>query len=183
MAIGIPLIQRILDDFKNGDARQLKLFLQNLYEKVKGIEENVNVKINNVPSLEPTKNTLALRDTDGQMKAQDPTEDDDVVTKGWADSEYAPGTAGDVESAQDAVGSILVDSASVDFTYNDATPSITAAVLPAGVDHAALNNLNSASYTHLTAGNHTELTDGGDTVLHYHQSDRDDAVAMAIALG
>jgi len=30
------------------------------------------------------------------------------------------------EQAQDAVGSILVDSSTVDFTYNDAAPSITA---------------------------------------------------------
>ena len=32
------------------------------------------------------------------------------------------------EEAQDAVGTILVDSPSVDFTYSDATPSITATV-------------------------------------------------------
>lgn len=34
------------------------------------------------------------------------------------------------EEAQDAVGTILTDTATVDFTYNDATPSITASVLP-----------------------------------------------------
>ena len=45
------------------------------------------------------------------------------------------------EQAQDAVGTILVDSSSIDFTYNDATPSITAVVLPAGVDHNSLANL------------------------------------------
>lgn len=33
------------------------------------------------------------------------------------------------EAAQDAVGTILTDSATVDFTYNDVTPSITATVL------------------------------------------------------
>lgn len=44
------------------------------------------------------------------------------------------------EVAQDAVGSILVDSSSIDFTYADGTPSITAVVLPAGVDHDALLN-------------------------------------------
>lgn len=44
------------------------------------------------------------------------------------------------ERAQDAVGTILADSSSIDFTYNDGTPSITAVVLPAGVDHDALNN-------------------------------------------
>jgi hypothetical protein len=44
------------------------------------------------------------------------------------------------ERAQDAVGNALVDSTSVDFTYNDAGNSITAAVLPAGVNHNALQN-------------------------------------------
>ena len=43
------------------------------------------------------------------------------------------GSLTDVEFAQDAVGSILVDSSTIDFTYNDATPSITAAVLPLGI--------------------------------------------------
>lgn len=33
------------------------------------------------------------------------------------------------EDAQDAIGSILVDSATIDFTYSDATPSITATVI------------------------------------------------------
>ena len=45
-----------------------------------------------------------------------------------------------VEAAQDAVGNILTDTASVDFTYNDAGNQITAAVLPGGVDHNALLN-------------------------------------------
>lgn len=45
------------------------------------------------------------------------------------------------EQAQDAVAGALVDSASIDFSYNDGVPSITAVVLPAGVDHNQLNNL------------------------------------------
>lgn len=44
------------------------------------------------------------------------------------------------ERAQDAIGTILVDSSSIDFTYADGTPSITAVVLPAGVDHDSLQN-------------------------------------------
>jgi hypothetical protein len=35
-------------------------------------------------------------------------------------------------------------------------------------NHADLQNLNTASYTHLTATNHTDLTDGGATTLHKH---------------
>jgi hypothetical protein len=44
------------------------------------------------------------------------------------------------ELAQDAIGTILTDSSSIDFTYDDGTPSITAVVLPAGVDHDSLQN-------------------------------------------
>jgi hypothetical protein len=44
------------------------------------------------------------------------------------------------EAAQDAVGGILTDTASLDFTYNDAGNTISGVVLPAGVDHNALLN-------------------------------------------
>lgn len=39
-------------------------------------------------------------------------------------------------------------------------------------NHADLQNLNTASYTHLSATNATNLTDGGDSTLHYHAADR-----------
>jgi len=79
------------------------------------------------------------------------------------------------EDAQDAVGNILTDSASIDFTYNDAGNQITAAVLPAGVNHALLNNLNSTTHFHLTQTEYTDLTDAGDSALHFHSSDRNRA--------
>jgi predicted double-glycine peptidase len=69
------------------------------------------------------------------------------------------------ELAQDAVGTILTDTASVDFTYNDVANTITAAVLPAGVNHDALQNfvanehINHSSVV-LTAG--VGLSGGGD---------------------
>lgn len=44
------------------------------------------------------------------------------------------------EAAQDAVAAALVDSPSVDFTYDDALNQISAQVLPAGVDHDQLLN-------------------------------------------
>jgi len=44
------------------------------------------------------------------------------------------------ENVQDAIGGILTDSSSIDFTYNDAGNIITAVVLPGGVDHDALFN-------------------------------------------
>ena len=69
------------------------------------------------------------------------------------------------EAAQDAVGGILTDTVSIDFTYNDAGNQITAAVLPGGVDHNSLNNFVvnkhiDHSTVSISAG--TGLTGGGD---------------------
>lgn len=45
-----------------------------------------------------------------------------------------------IEKAQDAVGQILIDSASINFTYDDVNAEITAVALPAGINHDALQN-------------------------------------------
>lgn len=60
------------------------------------------------------------------------------------------------EAAQDAVGTILVDSTSVDFTYTDATPSITAAVKYAGTGAAA--TAARSDHTHSLSGKVTLKT-------------------------
>ena len=60
-------------------------------------------------------------------------------------------------------GQILWDT--IDFTGSDLTDIATR-------NHADLQNLNTATYTHLSATNHTDLTDAGDSALHYHASDR-----------
>lgn len=39
-------------------------------------------------------------------------------------------------------------------------------------NHADLQNINTATYTHLSATHATDLTDGGDSALHFHSSDR-----------
>lgn len=49
----------------------------------------------------------------------------------------------------------------IDFTGSTLTDLVTR-------NHADLQNLNTASYTHLTSANHTDLTDGGATTLHKH---------------
>lgn len=51
------------------------------------------------------------------------------------------------ENAQDAVGGILVDSATIDFTYADATPSITASVIQAAIDHGTIGGLADDDHT------------------------------------
>lgn len=44
------------------------------------------------------------------------------------------------ENAQDAVGTILVDSSTIDFTYNDGTPSITASVIDGSISTTKLGS-------------------------------------------
>lgn len=48
------------------------------------------------------------------------------------------------EEAQDAVGGILTDTSTIDFTYSDGTPSITADVKDDSITFAKMQNINSA---------------------------------------
>lgn len=72
------------------------------------------------------------------------------------------------ERAQDAVGGIFEDTASIELVYDDATPDITANVIPGGVDHDQL--LNYVANEHVdhsavqiaTAANTSGLSGGGD---------------------
>lgn len=53
------------------------------------------------------------------------------------------------EAAQDAVGGILTDSATIDFTYNDATPSITAIVVADSLTNTQINSAAAIAYSKL----------------------------------
>jgi microcystin-dependent protein len=64
--------------------------------------------------------------------------------------------------------------ASLDFTGSNLTDIATR-------DHADLQNLNTASYSHLTATQLTDLTDGGVTTLHSHSSSGGGAVPNVIS--
>jgi hypothetical protein len=55
------------------------------------------------------------------------------------------------EAAQDAVGTILVDSSKIDFTYNDATPSITATIVADSLVNADINSAAAIALTKLAA--------------------------------
>ena len=69
------------------------------------------------------------------------------------------------ERAQDAVGAALTDTASVDLVYDDAGNSISAVVLPAGVNHNQLQNYvanQHIDHTTVSISAGTGLTGGGD---------------------
>lgn len=71
------------------------------------------------------------------------------------------------ERSQDAVGNILTDSSSIDFNYDDGIPSISAQVLPAGVDHDSLQNFVANEHidhsgVEIATAADSGLTGGGD---------------------
>jgi len=71
----------------------------------------------------------------------------------------APTSAELIEIAQDAIGSILVDSDTIDFTYDDSTPSITAIVKADSIDasHIKANAIGTSELaaTAVSAGSYT----------------------------
>ena len=81
------------------------------------------------------------------------------------------------EDAQDTIGAILTDSTSIDFTYSDATPSITASVIYGGSggnngtaataarsDHAHSGVYAAASHTH-SASDVTDFTEAAQDAV------------------
>lgn len=85
---------------------------------------------------------------------------------------YAAGLTN--EQVQDIIGATLTDTASIDFTYNDAGDQISAAVLPAGVDHNSLANL--------TTGNpHTQYLLSSAAATTYQPLDGDLTAVAGLA--
>lgn len=84
------------------------------------------------------------------------------------------------ERAQDAVGAMVADTATIDLTYTDATPELKADVRVDSINDTHIdwgtgaNQVNlddvpdGSTYVKITATNHTDLTDGGNTTLHAH---------------
>lgn len=87
------------------------------------------------------------------------------------------------ERAQDAVGAMVTDTATIDLTYTDGTPALTADVRTdsindthidwgSGANQVDLDDVpDGSTYVKITAANHTDLTDGGATTLHSHAND------------
>lgn len=74
-----------------------------------------------------------------------PSADYHPATKKYVDDAITASGGYTDEQAQDAVGGILVDSSEIDFTYNDATPSITASIVAGSVDETKLDTSVNAS--------------------------------------
>ena len=99
----------------------------------------------------PEVQTLATLKTDLGLTGTNSGDQTSIVgitgTKAEFDTAITDGNflyVGDItqytdELAQDAVGTILVDSAEIDFTYNDVTPSITASIIASSIDETKLD--------------------------------------------
>lgn len=92
------------------------------------------------PRMTTTERDAISTPPDG-LTLYNTTTDKFTVRANGAWAELASGASYTDEEAQDAVGNILVDGTTIDFTYSDATPSITAEVAS-----------NSISNTYLTSG-------------------------------
>ena len=68
------------------------------------------------------------------------------------------------EQAQDAVGFILQDTASIDFTYDDATPAISAQVIYAGTGSASTAARSDHTHQNVPAGLTVVLDGGGQAI-------------------
>ena len=76
----------------------------------------------------PTASMLMKRDSSGRAQVESPVADKDIANRAFVVAQISGVSQFSDEAAQDAVGSILVDSNSIDLTYDDATPEITADV-------------------------------------------------------
>ena len=74
-----------------------------------------------------------------------PTTDYQIATKKYIDDQIIASGGYNDEAAQDAVGGILTDTATIDFTYDDDTPEITADVKDNSVTYAKMQNISATS--------------------------------------
>lgn len=74
-----------------------------------------------------------------------PSADYHPATKKYVDDEITGAGGYNDEAAQDAIGGILTDSSEIDFTYDDATPSITASIVAGSIDESKLDTSVNAS--------------------------------------
>lgn len=107
----------------------------NVQDALDGIKTQLDAQ-NEADEITYDNTTSGLTATDVQAAL----DEIDAAVDNKAETDLSNITSAGQEVIQDVVSGILTDTASVDFTYDDAGNQIRADVLPAGVDHDALNN-------------------------------------------
>lgn len=85
------------------------------------------------------------------------------------------------EQIEDIIGAMLVDTASVDLTYDDSTGQISAVVLPAGVAHQSLSG--AGTNTHAQIDSHISSTSNPHAVTAAQLSDFESEVLATTLTG
>lgn len=104
--------------------------------------------------------------TDARFDTRLATKTTDNLTEGATNLYYT------AERAQDDVGGALTDSASIDFTYDDGAGTITAVVLPAGVDHDSLSGFVANEHIDWTVDAGVDIADANisETSVTQHEA-------------
>lgn len=123
------------------------------FQFLNGVTSGIQGQLDNKQPLDATLTALATYNTTGFLvqTAADTFAGRSFVAGTGISITNPAGTAGNVtidstitqytdEQAQDAVGSILTDSATINFTYDDATPEISAIVIDGSISNAKLGS-------------------------------------------
>lgn len=123
------------------------------FQRLNGVTSNIQTQLDNKQPLDSTLTALAAYNTNGFLvqTAADTFAGRQFVAGAGINITNPAGAAGDVtiastitqytdEQAQDAVGGILVDSSTIDFTYDDVAPSITASVIDGSISTVKIAN-------------------------------------------
>ena len=78
-----------------------------------------------------------------------PISDLDIANKKYVDDAVAGVGGYTDEQAQDAIGTILTDTATIDFIYDDATPKITADIKPTGISHTGIVDIGTNTHAQI----------------------------------
>lgn len=119
--------------------------------EVTNLNQVKNFDSSDYASASHTHTHIDISDYDTELSGKEnttsftPTADYHPATKKYVDDAIVGGGGYTDEQAQDAVGAILVDSSEIDFTYNDATPSITSSIVSGSIDESKLSTSVNAS--------------------------------------
>jgi hypothetical protein len=133
-------------------------------EHVNGVTSAIQTQLNNKQALDATLTALAAYNTNGILvqTAADTFAGRSVTASTGISVADGDGVAGNPtisctitqytdELAQDAVGGILTNGTTVEFTYNDGGPTITAEVIDGSLQNAKIHATAAIAYSKLAA--------------------------------